>query len=303
MRAETRDRLLSRRSERGAGPVPELTDGTAEDFLVSDRVARLAAARDFDPQASLDEELLVRLMSDAAGELEGGLGAEGGSLLKPLQEAVSAAVGRPTDLDLTTVSAGSTVLHFRVVADRTEPVASVPVDDSDADEGVRNFLALVSSLEAGEDVRRWADELDGARRLLTVLTKQAWDVDFSWLRLNGGVTHAQLGEAGRQRFADLLTTTERTEEITISGRVTELRESGLVKLKASASRRSAAFEVHVEPTDAFLQRVRLGDQVSLVVNEVTSTDALGRETGRTLRYVRRGAAPLPDLLDELPPTE
>lgn len=58
------------------------------------------------------------------------------------------------------------------------------------------------------------------------LDKYALNLDVTWYGADGGVRSARLGERGRQYVERLRGTLPRDQEITVSGRTTELRESG-----------------------------------------------------------------------------
>ncbi|MFC5851329.1 hypothetical protein ACFPZI_05635 [Streptomyces chlorus] len=78
----------------------------------------------------------------------------------------------------------------------------------------------------------------------------------------GGMRSARLGERGRQYVERLRDTRPRDQEITISGRITELRESGWVKVKTGTAKNAPAYDVHFEDPETLLRmRPGLGDNV------------------------------------------
>src|ERR1041385_3546486 len=83
-----------------------IEDREDEEIEADHRASRLAAVREYAPDARLDEELQLRLTGpDAEG---GALRFQwGNALLDPVEHAVSVAAGTPVQLELTGVSTGS----------------------------------------------------------------------------------------------------------------------------------------------------------------------------------------------------
>ncbi|WP_216587238.1 hypothetical protein [Streptomyces brasiliscabiei] len=88
-----------------------------EEIEAEHRASRLAAAREFAPDARLDEELRLRLTGP---ETDGGAlrFQWGDALLEPVEHMVSVAAGTPVHLELTGSSTGSTIVHARPVITR-----------------------------------------------------------------------------------------------------------------------------------------------------------------------------------------
>ena len=85
-----------------------------------------------------------------------------------------------------------------------------------------------------------------------------------------------MSELSRARGAGKPVQTEDlTEPRPISGRVTELRESGQVKVKTGTRRNSPAYLVQVPPEDLIAMRLSFGDAVNFLVEEVQGPIASG----------------------------
>ena len=81
----------------------------------------------------------------------------------------------------------------------------------------------------------------------------------------------------------------RDQEITISGRITELRESGWVKVKTGTAKNSPAYDVRFEePQDLLRMRPGLGDNVHFPVRFRQGLDSVG--IARSTEYTYLGPA-------------
>ncbi|WP_406469341.1 hypothetical protein OH738_20690 [Streptomyces hirsutus] len=84
-------------------------------------------------------------------------------------------------------------------------------------------------------------------------------------------------------------TKDRDQEIIISGRITELRESGLVKVKTGTAKNAPAYDVRFEEPEALLRmRPGLGDNVHFRVRFRQQLDSMG--TARSTEYTYLGPA-------------
>ncbi|MFF4747161.1 hypothetical protein QRN89_25245 [Streptomyces chengbuensis] len=248
----------------------------------------LEAVRHYDPAAQLHEELVVRLRGEAAdrGALDFRIG---DALLKPLREGVSAAARKDVELELTGVSRGSTVLHVRpsvpeVVGDADEDLAVV--DSSIADPAMRDFLKLVEAAEKEQDVRRWERIVPGLDGVVEALDKFDLSMDMRWFSLDGTVRSSHLSRRGKDYVRSLRNTELQKSRMGITGRITELRESGVVKIKTGVSRTSSAYEVRVDPEALIGMHLELGMTISFVVEVSRRTDRLGRARSTEYRFLR-----------------
>ncbi|MFH8973178.1 hypothetical protein [Streptomyces sp. NPDC017890] len=266
------------------------TEERDDDAIEADhRASRLAAAREYEPNAHLDEELRLRLTGP---DTEGGAlrFQWGDALLDPVERAVSAAARTPVQLELTGLSAGSTVIHARpVTAHATdEGVLDVPAASA-TNTGMQTFTRLLDALESEEDVQEWSRLFDSVDAVARALDKYALNLDVTWYDANGGVRSARLSERGRHFVARLRETRPRDQELTISGRITELRESGWVKVKTGTAKNAPAYDVHFEEPEALLRmRPGLGDIVHFRVRFRQSLDAVG--IARATEYTYLGPA-------------
>ncbi|MFE4665760.1 hypothetical protein ACFRI7_11560 [Streptomyces sp. NPDC056716] len=261
-----------------------------EEIEAEHRASRLAAMREYEPSARLDEELLLRLTGpDADG---GALRFQwGNALLSPLENAISVAAGTPVQLELTGISAGSTVVHARPV-DTTAPAEADTLDapaTSAASTGLASLTELLHALESEQDVREWARLFDTVDALARALSKYRLDLGVTWYSADGGTRRARLTERGRQYVERLRETRDRSQELVVSGRITELRESGWVKVKTGTAKNAPAYDVHFENPDELLRmRPGLGDNVHFRLRFTQRLDAVG--IARSAEYTYLGPA-------------
>lgn len=277
----------------------------------------LEAARHLDPSASLAEELQVRLSGDAQrGALSTSLG---DVLLRPLNNAVVAnartAPERRLELELLGLSAGSTVLHFGVrpslaqidTEGDTSPALPTPVDGSVADAVMTRTLEAVKAAEdERQDFGPWHAALDPLEKLGTVLDDNQLAMELTWLAKSGAVRAARLTTRGISHLRFLTQTHPQERSRTVSGRVTELKESGLVKLKAGENRNSTAYEIKIDQTKLHELRLFLGAWETFVVTETQQFDRGTNLVGTTYAFIQRGVADAEDVMLEEhsgPPTE
>ncbi|MEV0923651.1 hypothetical protein AB0I99_00690 [Streptomyces spongiicola] len=265
-------------------------DRDDEEIEAEHRASRLAALREYDPQARLDEELQLRLTGPdtEAGALRFQWG---DALLRPVEAALSAAAGTPVQLELTGISAGSTVVHARpvaVAAPQDSPTLNAPAS-STASMGMGTLAKLLNALESQSDVREWAKLFDTVETLSRALGKYGLDLGMTWYNGEGGSRRAQLTERGRSHVERLRATRDRDQEMVISGRITELRESGWVKVKTGTAKNAYAYDVRFEEPDELLRmRPGLGDNVHFRVRFRQRLDAVG--IARSTEYTYLGPA-------------
>lgn len=290
MSTSWRQRALERNREANARFFADqdsehLTEDAYEEEL---RRHWLEAVRHYDPAAQLHEELVVRLRGEAAdrGALDFRIG---DALLKPLKEGVSAAARKEVELELTGISRGSTVLHVRpsvpeIVSEDGEDLTVV--DSSVADPAMRDLLKLVDAAEQEQDVRRWERIVPGLDGVVEALDKFDLSMDMRWFSLDGTVRSSHLSRRGKDYVRSLRDTEVQKSRMGITGRITELRESGVVKIKTGVSRISSAYEVRVHPESLIGMHLELGMTVSFVVEVARKTDRIGRARSTEYRFLR-----------------
>ncbi|MCL8026078.1 hypothetical protein [Nocardioides bruguierae] len=266
----------------------EALDGDA--FETEANRARLAGLRELDPQASLHEELRVRLVASTLAQ--GALTFDVGSaLLKPLQESVASLADDQVELELTGVSVGSTVLHVRPrhtvhsESDEDPAVGDQPIDSTSTEAALRAFVDLAGAAEREEDLRRWLKAADAFGRFSKALDKIDAQVDVAFSGVSGEVRSAWFGNRGRDYVRRILETTPQPQTTIISGRVVELRESGIVKVKTGIQRNSPAYDVRVDPPDLIDMHLELGQGVTFVVRIVQQVDGLGQAQSVEVLFV------------------
>lgn len=290
MSTSWRQRALERNREANARFFADqdsehLTEDAYEEEL---RRHWLEAVRHYDPAAQLHEELVVRLRGEAAdrGALDFRIG---DALLKPLKEGVSAAARKEVELELTGISRGSTVLHVRpsvpeIVSEDGEDLTVV--DSSVADPAMRDLLKLVDAAEQEQDVRRWERIVPGLDGVVEALDKFDLSMDMRWFSLDGTVRSSHLSRRGKDYVRSLRDTEVQKSRMGMTGRITELRESGVVKIKTGVSRISSAYEVRVHPESLIGMHLELGMTVSFVVEVARKTDRIGRARSTEYRFLR-----------------
>lgn len=251
-------------------------DRDAAEIEADHRMSRLEAMREYQPGATLQEELRLRLSGPEAER--GALRFQwGNALLDPVERAVSKAAGTPVELEVTGLSRGSTVVHARpVVSVVPDPEALGSPMATAADKGVRTFARLLTALEEENDVREWAQLFDSVDALSKALDRLQLDLGLTWYAADGGVRQADLTQRGVQYAKRLQATRNDDQEFTISGHITELRSSGVVKVKSGVAQNATAYDVRVEPDQLFRMRLVLGDNVHFRVRFRRKLDAVGR---------------------------
>ncbi|MEU5704291.1 hypothetical protein [Streptomyces aurantiacus] len=266
-------------------------DRDDEEIEAEHRASRLAAAREYAPDARLEEELQLRLTGPdtAGGALRFGWG---DALLEPVEHMVSVAAGTPVQLELTGISVGSTVVHARPVAVPADPAEPEGLDvsaTSAAASGLGTLTTLLDALESERDVREWVKLFDAVEAVSRALSRYELNLGVTWYDADGGLRRARLTERGRHYVKRLRETKDRDQEITISGRVTELRESGLVKVKTGTAKNAPAYDVRFEDAGELLRmRPGLGDNVHFHVRFRQQLDSMG--IARSTEYTYLGQA-------------
>ncbi|MFD5495085.1 hypothetical protein ACFYY3_15590 [Streptomyces sp. NPDC001812] len=279
-------------AERAARLLDQLgtEDRDDEEIEADHRASRPAAAREYAPGARLDEELRLRLTGpDTDG---GALRFQwGDALLQPVEHMVSVAAGTPVQLELTGISAGSIVVHARPVTapgDADSEALDAPATSA-ASTGLGTLTTLLDALESEHDVREWARLFDAVESVSRALNRYALDLGVTWYDAEGHVRRARLTERGRNYVRRLRETKDRDQEIIISGRITELRESGLVKVKTGTAKNAPAYDVRFEePEELLRMRPGLGDNVHFRVCFRQQLDSMG--IARSTEYTYLGPA-------------
>lgn len=300
MSANWRQRVLERNRDANARYFADHEDAHASDAEYESELRQhwLATARYYDPQAHLQEELTLRLKGELAdnGALDFRVA---DALLKPLREGVSAAARQVVELELVGISQGSTVLHVQPAESATEhdtEGALTRVDSSVADPAMRDLLKLIDAAEHERDVRPWERMIQGLDSMVEALDKFDLSIDVRWRAPDGEVRDSHLSQRGKAFIRNLRKIDAVPTRTTITGRVTELRESGMVRVKTGTSRKSPSYEIRFESHELMELHLELGVNVSFVVEKLEKRDKLGREHSPQYRFLRRSESQgvLPD---------
>lgn len=267
----------------------------------------LSAARVLYPEAAVPERLSVRLVGEGQN---GALGAHlGDVLLKPLNGVVTAnaenKVEKSLELELVGLSQGSTVLHFRVhawaPAEPSEPSGASPlaglsvasVADRVLGRTINGLRAIENQADAPTD---WAASLDAMGKLSDLLVEHELDIEMRWVAPTGRVRDASLTSRGHAYLAALRQTRTRRSDITVTGRVTELRENGHVKLKAGQARNSTTYDVKMEPETLAELHLYIGAMETFLVTLSEQVDRGNNVRHTEWTYKARGVE-IPDATD------
>lgn len=304
MNEEARQRILRKHHDELSewiATVTNASDRSEHDIEVEFRRNYLDSVRRFDSRLAYAEELVVRLMGDAART--GLLDLELAPVLEGIKRIFSDS--GHVDIGLAGIASGSTVLKLRPLSsspsfagDLVLEDESVPVDATAADEVGRTLIKLVSATEQADDLRPWGSYLSGLETLAETLDSHDLDADFSWSSSAGSIAHARLTGAGRAHLRSIRVRRTDSEERPISGRITELRESGLIKVKTGLGARSPSYEVHIDKDELLNLQLTLGQSVGMIVEESVERDRLGREQRRRVQFVRFSSNEAPMQLGE-----
>ena len=289
LRLRAEDPVLTVHNDRDVTPA---ADPSWDEAL---RRQQLDAMTEYDPNATLVEELRLRLIGpDATGA---SLKATWFAIVSRFESAVSAFASKPLDLKVTGYSAGSTVVHL--VADEPDiddlNAADIgPLHHTPLAQAAQQLMEALVAAENSSDLSRWRRELEEVEKFSDELQEHALEAGVRYLSSGGRVRDASLTATGMSYLASLRETRDEDEEKLINGRVTELRQSGAVKVKAAPHRTATAWEVRVDPDALLDMGLTLGKQVSWWVQQNTTKDRLGREGEKSYTYLRESdEVPLP----------
>jgi hypothetical protein len=263
----------------------DVLDDDAHETII--RQQWFEAAKEFSPDASLREELQVRLSGETieTGSLSFKVGE---ALLKPLEDGISTAAKRDLDLEIVGLSAGSTILHVQATptslhddnADRMPETGSSP-----ADMAMRSFIRLVDAAESGKELYEWPSAQWPLYRLVEALDRFDVTLGLRWLSRTGTVRSSRLTSQGRRYVRALHDLREEESNQIVRGRITELREAGIVKVKTGTSRTAPAYDVRVQKDALIGMHLELGQQVAFRVQVIARYDRLGNEHSREYYFM------------------
>jgi hypothetical protein len=292
-----REQLEAWRAEQNQQPI-----ATPDELDAADRSNYLDAVRAYDPQATLAEELVARLV----GELpEGALPADlGSALLGPLDKTVAEAGGGDNvHLELVGISRGSTVLHFRPTVPAVDAVASensqlavdLPLTADPTGDAITQALRLIDATERHEDVARWSNALAPLGKVVDALETYDATLDLAWYASDGRIARSRLSATGRAYLRRLREETHvHTTRRTLSGTIVELKaaEATFVRIKQSLAHTAPSFEIRFENRQDLVDlHLELDAQVAIVVEEIETTDGTGQRRGIAYRFSRLAGGP------------
>lgn len=244
----------------------------------------------YDPDAVLPRTLALRL--HGAGLDDGRLPDDAlTDVLVPFRRELAAAAASGSApatvrLDLVGYERGSAVLYLAPSVeadveprDGQDPPSLTPGADH-LDNAVTVLNDLHTAAEAEGDLLRFAGRTDlvrGFAALADALDKHRLDLDVRWRARDGRHRYSTLTRRGREHARTYLERTERSEEVTVTGRVVTLAINGTFGVKPSV--KGAVVEVHTDGEQALLDLgLQLGQTVSVRVRRHETADRLGAGT-------------------------
>lgn len=275
--ASWRKRLLARHqdSELLVNSDVDQTPSTDDSWLEASRRQLLETMQEFDASATLSEELSIRLVGEAAQSAA--LPMDWSTLIRPLQTCVNEFTSEEVKLEISGFSKGSTVLHVRaIVRDEVDAIGHEPVQQTVLSAAVVDLLRMITAAEGHKDLRRWKTKLYGFERLVDELESFDLTAGFRWSARGGAVRSSRLTESGMEYIKGLRKTVKKAVPVVISGRITELRASGHVKVKAAPHKSATAWDVSMDAGQLTAMKLVLGQEVSWIVEQHVSEDRLHR---------------------------
>jgi hypothetical protein len=117
------------------------------------------------------------------------------------------------------------------------------------------------------------------------LDKFDLSMEMRWCSPDGAVKSSQLSGRGKSYVRGLRELQTYRSRIAVTGSITELRMSGVVKVKTGVTRQSKAYDVHIEQDDLIAMHLELGMPVSFLVEVIKKKDKLGRERSTEYRFL------------------
>lgn len=257
------------------------------------RRQRLNFMQVYDSAAALQEELLLRLMGEGA---DGALfPVNWNDIISRVQTALQEFTEAPLHLRVAGYSTGSTVVHLVAEPSDTEAEHHESLEPEDetvdhvhqtplADASMR-LMKVLCAAELRSDLRAWSGHLEAVEKFSEALHKRDLSADVKFLGSGGKIARATLTRAGMDYLEELQETKDVTTVQHVSGRIVNLSESGLVRIKAGVNRNSKVHDVHVDPSE-MIANLHIGQQVHWEVRSVTTVDRVQRTRQQVLQFKR-----------------
>ena len=172
------------------------------------------------------------------------------------------------------------MVHFAADAPEIDDdaVDMGPIHQTPLAAAAHELLTAMEAAESEREVVRWASQIAGLERFTDELMKRQLEVGVRYFESSGRVHDASLSERGITYLLSLREYQDKHDTKPISGRITELREAGVVRVKTGVQRNSPAQEVRFEDEhQEYLHSLRLGQQVHWIIRQTITVDRLHRE--------------------------
>lgn len=275
---------------------------TSDELETAMRVNRLTAMQAVEPDARLDEEITIRLISE---QIRTGLLMPGTAdpILRNLQKAISASADEDIQLGIVGISSGSTVLHVCPVyphgqtGDEPEPdddqdddlpgiPVAVPAAESSLDAAMHQLLELFDAAQNDEPLYAEPEMLEAFEGLVRTLDKSAIDVDFGWHAGTGTVRTGRLTAEGRQYAQRRMQPQIKRSLRTMRGYVSELSApsgKGRIRLRTSTAGRSGP-KIDITTDELIGLGLAFGEWVAVEVTVEERIDPLSRRSTTEYTY-------------------
>ncbi|MCP3805339.1 hypothetical protein NLX83_39345 [Allokutzneria sp. A3M-2-11 16] len=289
------DRLLDDREAAAARFFEDLDDDPADDLVHVLDHAILDAAQRMDPGAGYSPWLDVHVEGPDVGfgSLDVHVVHE---LLGPLQAEIDAALPDTAKNDLTRmeligIGGGSAVLRLHPKVATREFDGGIDGVSSVVDSAVRKVLDVHDALEnqlnpAAITQLSQPELINKLNKLISVLDNRDLTLELLWRSPTSPRRSSKLTRTGRSYARELLESRLEQHERTIAGYIYEQSLRGTVKLKANPSnKRSATYEVSVNPEILARLEFRLRNYVQMRVVEIRHRNRLGQLTEATYSFI------------------
>lgn len=151
---------------------------------------------------------------------------------------------------------------------------------------MRDLIKLVNAAENEQDVRQWERIIPGLDGVVHALDRFDLSMEMRWRSLDGTVRSSSLSARGKNYVRSLRELKTYRSRLAVAGTVTELRMSGMAKVKTGTTRQAKAYDVQIDPDDLMAMHLELGMPVSFLIEVVKKKDQLGRERSKEYRFIR-----------------
>lgn len=206
------------------------------------------------------------------------------------REVVGASRAKDADklgFDLVGFSEGSVVLHLVPAQSADVDPGDLPADDQPAltaaDDPIDQALSVITELhdtvESSGDILRFSGReslLKGFSALADVLDKHDLDMGITWRNRAGVRRRSALTSQGREFARTYLDRSDKSDIITITGRIVELNISGSFEIKVGAALKGPRYKIDTESeADLLGMHLELGQTITVRARRIAEQNKLG----------------------------